>query len=208
MLLGVQAAARIQMGIILQSDDTRHFTQCLTQLSDGDKQAADRLFPIVYDELRGIASKWFARPSSDQTLQPTALVHEAFLHLVDQTQVDWKNRSHFFAVAATAMRQILIQHARRRNAAKRGGGWGRITLSQAPAEKTGQEIDVLDLDDALNKLAQLHERQAKVVELRFFAELKNDEVAEVLQVSPRTIEMDWRTARAWLRTTLVDGEIS
>lgn len=190
------------------SGDSHQFTQVLTQLSDGDGSAADRLFPIVYDELRAIASKWFARPSRDQTLQPTALVHEAFLHLVDQTRVDWKNRSHFFALAATAMRQILIQHARRRKAAKRGGNWERISLSQAAVENPENAIDLLDLEEALTKLGQLHERQARVVELRFFAELKIDEVAEVLGVSPRTVEMDWRTARAWLRSTLVDGDLS
>lgn len=188
------------------SGDTRAFTQVLDQLKDGDGSAADRLLPIVYDDLRGIASKWFARPSPVATLQPTALVHEAFLHLVDQTQVDWKNRSHFFAVAATAMRQILIQHARKRQAAKRGGGWERITLSGVAITKPDQAVDVLDLDEALNTLASLHERQARVVELRFFADLKNDEVAEVLQVSPRTVELDWRTARAWLKATLKHGE--
>lgn len=188
------------------SGDTHQFTQVLTQLSDGETGAAARLFPFVYDELRGIAGKWFARPAPNQTLQPTALVHEAFMHLVDQTQVDWRGRSHFFAVAATAMRQILIQHARRRNAAKRGAGWNRITLSQVAELGSGASFDVLDLDEALTRLARLHERQAKVVELRFFAELKNDEVAEVLGVSPRTVEMDWRTARAWLRSTLMGGE--
>lgn len=188
--------------------DTQQFTQVLAQLTEGNGSAADRLFPIVYDELRSIAGRWFARPSAAQTLQPTALVHEAFLHLVDQTQVDWKNRSHFFAVAATAMRQILIQHARHRQAAKRGGGWARITLSQAAVQNPDNEIDVLDLDDALTQLGKLHERQARVVELRFFADLKNDEVAEVLQVSPRTVEMDWRTAKAWLRTTLLEGGLT
>jgi RNA polymerase sigma-70 factor (ECF subfamily) len=192
----------------LLSEDTHAFTQVLTELQNGDGAAANRLLPIVYDELRGIAAKWFARPTPGMTLQPTALVHEAFLHLVDQTQVDWKNRSHFFAVAATAMRQILIQHARQRNAAKRGGDWQRITLSQAAAVSPKNDIDVLDLDEALTRLGQLHARQGRVVELRFFAELKNDEVAEVLNVSPRTVELDWRAARAWLRSTLVDGEIS
>jgi len=182
-------------------------TRLLRSVAGGSRADLDALLSAIYDDLHRLAAKQMQAERRDHTLQPTALVHEAFLHLVDQTQVDWKNRSHFFAVAAAAMRQILIQHARRRNAAKRGGGWGRITLSQAPADNPGKEIDVLDLDDALNKLALLHERQAKVVELRFFAELKNDEVAEVLQVSPRTIEMDWRTARAWLRSTLVDGEI-
>jgi RNA polymerase sigma factor (TIGR02999 family) len=189
-------------------DDSQQFTQVLAQVAEGNGSAADRLFPIIYDELRGIAGRWFARPSAAQTLQPTALVHEAFLHLVDQTQVDWKNRSHFFAVAAMAMRQILIQHARHRQAAKRGGGWARITLSQAAVQNPDNEIDVLDLDDALTQLGKLHERQARVVELRFFADLKNDEVAEVLQVSPRTVEMDWRAAKAWLRTTLVEGGLT
>lgn len=190
------------------SGDTHAFTQALSRLKDGDGAAADQLLPIVYDELRGIAAKWFARPAPGRTLQPTALVHEAFLHLVDQTQTDWKNRSHFFAVAATAMRQILIQHARRRKAAKRGGDWQRVTLSQATVASPGSEIDLLDLDEALTRLAQLHARQARVVELRFFAELTNDEAAEALGVSPRTVELDWRAARAWLRSTLVDGESS
>lgn len=179
-------------------------TRVLERVVEGDAEAARQLYPQVYAELRAIAGRWFRRGSRDRTLQPTALVHEAYLHLVDQTQADWRNRSHFFAVAAMAMRQILIQHARRRSAQKRGGDWNRLTLSAAAMEDR-ETLDLLDLDEALTALERLHERQAKVVELRFFGELSVEEAAEVLCVSERTIKLDWRMAKAFLRGKLNQG---
>lgn len=182
-------------------ESDNQITRVLERLVDGDTEAAQLLYPRVYAELRAIAGRWFRSGSRNSTLQPTALVHEAYLHLVDQSQAGWRNRSHFFAVAAMAMRQILIQHARRRSAKKRGSDWGRVTLSAAAIEDRGT-LDLLDLDDALTALAQLHERQARVVELRFFGELSVEETAEVLGVSERTVKLDWRMAKAFLRSRL------
>jgi len=172
-------------------------TLVLARLVSGDAEAGRLLYPRVYAELRAIAGRWFRSGGRNSTLQPTALVHEAYLHLVDQTQAGWRNRSHFFAIAAMAMRQILIQHARRRSARKRGSDWKRITLSAAAMEDEGA-LELLDLNDALTVLEQLHKRQAKVVELRFFGELSVEETAEVLGVSERTVKMDWRMAKAFL----------
>lgn len=176
-------------------------TRVLERLVNGDAEAARLLYPRVYTELRSIAGRWFRSRQRDRTLQPTALVHEAYLHLIDQAQAGWRNRSHFFAVAAMAMRQILIQHARRNSARKRGSNWRRITLSAADIEDQGT-LELLDLNDALTALEQLHERQAKVVELRFFGELSVEETAEVLGTSERTVKMDWRMAKAFLRSRL------
>lgn len=185
-----------------QSDN--QITKVLERLVGGDDEAAQQLYPRVYSELRAIAGRWFRSGSRESTLQPTALVHEAYLHLVDQTHAGWRNRSHFFAVAAIAMRQILIQHARHRSAKKRGSQWGRVTLSAAAIADRGT-LDLLDLDEALTELAMLHERQAKVVELRFFAELSVEEAAEVLGVSERTVKLDWRMAKAFLRGRLKEA---
>jgi RNA polymerase sigma factor (TIGR02999 family) len=178
-------------------------TRLLINLGNGDPKAAARLLPLVYDELRSVAARYFRRQGANHTLQPTALVHEAFLKLVDQTQAKWKDRAHFFAVAAQAMRQILVNHARARGAEKRGGGRAKIAFADdmAAAASPG-EFDPLALDEALTRLAALDERKAKVVELRFFSGLSVEEVAEVLGVSLTTIEGDWRMARAWLSRAL------
>ncbi len=176
-------------------------TQALERLASGDAEAARQLYPRVYTELRSIAARCFRGSGLAPTLQPTALVHEAYLHLVDQTQAGWRSRLHFFAVAAMAMRQILVQHVRRRSAQKRGSDWRRVTLSAAVIEDR-KDVVLLDLDDALTALEKLHERQARVVELRFFAELSVEEVAEVLGVSERTVTLDWQMARAFLRSRL------
>lgn len=176
-------------------------TQVLDRLAGGDRKAAEQLYPRVYAELRAIAGRWFRGSGRDNTLQPTALVHEAYIHLVDETQAGWQSRSHFFGVAASAMRQILIQHARRRSAKKRGSDWARVTLSVAAIEEQGL-LDLIDLDDTLSELEQLHDRQAKVVELRFFGELSVEQTAEVLGVSERTVKTDYRMARAFLSSKL------
>ena len=178
-------------------------TQILVDSSSAQPaDVAKRLMPLVYDELRHLAERYLRSERRGHTLQPTALVHEAFMRLVDQDNPAYKDRGHFFAVAAKAMRQILTDHARRNKAAKRGGDWQRVTLDAAVSPMDALEIDVLALDEALTKLGELDQRQSKIVELRFFAGLTVDETAQIIEVSPRTVELDWRLARAWLKREL------
>jgi len=179
-------------------------TRILGEMQRGDPNATDRLLPLVYDELRALAASYFVRQSAGHTLQPTALVHEAYLRLAGNESIEWQSRAHFMAVAARAMRQILINHARDKAAAKRGGDRQRVTLEQAvtPRIDDGREIDLLALDMALQNLARLSERQARIVELRFFGGLTIDETAHVLGVGTTTVEDDWRLARAWLARQL------
>ncbi len=178
-----------------------HVTQILNDLSGGDQQAADRLLPLVYDELRALAGSFFARQTPGHTLQPTALVHEAYMKLAD-SDLEWASRAHFFAVAAKAMRQVLMNHARDKVAAKRGGGWQRITLDAAVTPMATREIDILALDEALDRLNALSERQARVIELRFFGGLTIAEAAHILGVGTTTVEDDWHLAKAWLSREL------
>jgi len=185
---------------------TNDVTACLAALSQGDKSALDRLVPLVYDELRRQAAGFLRKESPGHSLQPTALVHEVFLKLADQTRVSWKGRSHFFAVGAQAMRRILVDHARKRKRVKRGGGRQRITLDEALVVSPRRDEDVLALEDALVQLAKLDSRQAQIVEMRFFGGLTVQEVAEVLGVSKRTVEAEWTMIRAWLRRELTEGE--
>jgi RNA polymerase sigma factor (TIGR02999 family) len=177
-------------------------TRLLLDLSSGRAGAADDLLPLVYAELRSLAAKLLRNERPDHTLQPTALVHEAYLRLVDQRVDTWQNKAHFLAIAATAMRRILIDHARRRRAAKRGGA--RVTLDDDVAAETGPSLDLLELDDALARLSALDARQGQVVELRFFGGLGVEETAAVLGVAPATVKRDWTIARAWLHREL-DG---
>jgi len=178
-------------------------TRLLQNLCQGDRSAMEDLLPLVYDELKAIAANKMRDERPDHTLQPTALVHEAFLRLVDQTRVQWQGRAHFCAMAANMMRRILVDHARRRAAEKRGAGFGRITLDEAGAMAGGDNpAELVALDDLLSQLAELNERHARVVELRFFAGLDVKETAHVLGVSPATVKNDWRTARAWLMSRL------
>jgi RNA polymerase sigma factor (TIGR02999 family) len=180
-------------------------TQILQELGAGHPDASEQLVPILYVELRKIASQYMRSERSDHTLQPTALVHEAYLKLVDQKRVQWQNRAHFLAVAARTMRRILVDHARRQKAEKRGGG-GKMTLHEnLESSDDGLEVDVLALEDALTRLAAVDERAHKVVELRFFAGLEVAETAEVLGVSEPTVKRDWRFARAWLGRQLGTG---
>jgi RNA polymerase sigma factor (TIGR02999 family) len=174
-------------------------TELAVAASSGVPGAAERLLPLVYDDLRDRAAKAMARERSDHTLQPTALVHEAFARLVDQTRVDWKGRTHFLAVAATAMRRVLLDHARARARHKRAGGRGRVPLTEAAVAIGPDRTDLLALDEALRRLEGLDPRQAKVVELRFFGDLTVDQVAEVLGISARTVDAEWAHAKAWLR---------
>ena len=171
-------------------------TALLIDWNHGDRGALDRLMPLVYEELRAVARRRLSQEEPGITLQSTGLVHEAYLRLVDQNRVQWKGRAHFFAVAAQLIRRILVDHARRRRAAKRDGL--RLSLDEAIAAPGHRELDLEALDDALNELAELDARQARVVELRYFAGLTIAETAEMLGVSTATVQRDWVTARAWL----------
>jgi RNA polymerase sigma-70 factor, ECF subfamily len=178
-------------------------TQLLASLKDGDRTAAAaKLMPLVYDEFRALAARHLRRERANHTLQPTALVHEAYMRLIDQTRVGWQGRTHFFAVGAQAIRRILVDHARQRKRQKRGGGAQKITLDDSVALAPQREEQVLALDEALEKLTKLDPRQAQVVEMRFFAGMSVEEVADQLGVSKRTVEGDWTMARAWLMREL------
>jgi RNA polymerase sigma-70 factor (ECF subfamily) len=184
---------------------TEAATRILSDLRAGDGSSANKLVPLVYNELRALAASKLSQERAGHTLQPTALAHEAYLKLIDQTRVEWQGRAHFLAVAAEVIRRILVDHARAHQAAKRGGG-RRLSLNTAGVEAAAAlpaaGIDLLDLDVALAELATLDHRQARGVELRFFGGLDVRETAEVLGVSERTVKGDWRIARAWLRDRL------
>ncbi len=172
-------------------------TGILNRARHGDHDAASELLPLVYRELRQLASGYLSAERGNHTLQPTALVHEAYIHLIGRTG-EWKNRAHFLAASATAMRRVLIDHARARRAAKRGGGATRVSLHSEIADITRQDVQVLELDGLLEQLAKLSARMAKIVELRFFAGMTISDVAEALGVSTTVVDDDWAVARAWL----------
>jgi RNA polymerase sigma factor (TIGR02999 family) len=177
-------------------------TQLLVELTKGNKEAASKLIPLVYKELRRLAGRQMRRERADHTLQATALVNEAYIKLVEQRPVRWQNRAHFFAIAAQTMRRILIDHARSHLRAKRGGGQVVIALDEAFVFSPGRSLELLRLDESLERLAKLDPRQSKIVELRFFAGLTVEEAAAVLQVSPKTVRRDWSVAKAWLHGDL------
>jgi RNA polymerase sigma factor (TIGR02999 family) len=177
-------------------------TVILTRARQGHAEASSELFALIYDELRRVAARYLESERADHTLQPTALVHEAYVRLVDETRVEWRDRTHFFRTAAQTMRRILVDHARGRRRAKRGGDYHRVTLDVNAAPTPDRKLDVLELDELLTQLAALNERHAQVVQLRFFGGLTIQEVADVLGVSTTTIEDDWAMARAWLRRHL------
>lgn len=184
-------------------------TQILAHLQQGDTSAADQLLPIIYDELKALAGQAFKSQRKNHTLQPTILADEVFMKLVQKPGMSWEGRSHFFAVAAKAMRDLLMDYARAKNARKRGGGWKQVTLtglSDNDVQRTEDNVDLIALEDALRELAMIDPRQAQIVELRFFAGLTVEEVATVLGVSERTVLYDWRMARAWLRARLEDED--
>ena len=180
-------------------------TALLDGWSRGDRRALDRLLPLVYAELRRVATRQLRRERAGHTLQPTALVHEAYLRLVEQRNVDWQNRAHFYGVAAQVMRRILVDHARRQTARKRGNGAQRVPIEDI-ADRAAIEVPVLALDYALGRLEQIDPGLAQIVELRAFGGLTIDEVAHVLKVSPSTAKREWRTAKAWLRHELAPAE--
>jgi RNA polymerase sigma factor (TIGR02999 family) len=174
------------------------FTQLLVSWRNGDKSALDRMTPVVYDELRRLARFFLSAERPDHTLQPTALVHEAYVRLVDQHSVDWKNRAHFLGVASSMMRRILINHARDRQAAKREGFTNAIALEDALGVFTNPRIDLLELNRALHELTEMDPQQGRVVELRYFGGLTIEETAEVMGISAATVKREWGTARLWL----------
>jgi len=182
-------------------------TQLLLDASNGDKEALDRVLPLVYGELRRLAARYLSREGVGHTLQPTALVHEAYLRLVDQRSVDWRNRAQFLGLAAGMMRRILVNHARDRAAAKRGGAAERVSLSLVDTPSGGPDVDLIALEDSLHRLAALDARKAQVVELKFFGGLTVQEIAEVLQVSGSTVEREWSFARAWLYDAIEGREV-
>jgi RNA polymerase sigma factor (TIGR02999 family) len=173
-------------------------TQWLACWKGGDSEALERLLPLVYDELHRQAVRFFSRERAGHTLQPTALVNEVYLRLVDQHEVTWQNRAQFFAIAAQMMRRILVSHARARRAAKRGGDERRITLGDGVAVAPSRDVNLLAVDEALRRLEAIDPEKSRMVELRFFSGLSVEETAEVMGVSPRTIDRKWQTAKAWL----------
>ena len=183
--------------------DGGQITQLLNDWGDGSQAAADKLMPMVYEELRRQASRMLRKERPNHTLQTTALINEAYLKLVGQNDVEWQNRSHFFAIASVAMRRILVDHARERHAGKRGGVAENLPIDDV-LQIAGKErsVDLVALDEALSRLARLDQRQAKVVELRYFSGLSIDETADVLGVSNATVRLDWSMAKAWLRQEL------
>lgn len=184
-------------------DTTQHdeVTRLLADLQSGSEDAANQLMRLVYSELHVIAEHYMRREREDHTLQPTVLVHDAYMRLIGQHGTTWKNRSHFFGIAAQAMRRILVDHARRAQAEKRDGG-ERVTLDESVSENAARSVDLIALDDAIIKLAQLDPRQARVVELRYFSGLDIEETAAVLAISPATVKRDWTFARAFLQREL------
>ena len=173
-------------------------TQLLRAWSNGEQEALDRLIPLVYHELHGLAHRYMGRERSAHTLQSTALVHEAYERLINLKDVDWKNRAHFFAVSAQVMRRILVDYARSRRYSKRGGEWRQVPLNEAVAVFRDHRTDIVALDDALQALAGIDPRKSRVVEMRFFGGLSIKETAEVLNVSEETVQRDWRLAKVWL----------
>ena len=177
-------------------------TRLLIDWRNGDQTALDRLLPLVYDELHRIAARYMRGERTGHTLQTSALVNEAYMRLADYKRMQWQDRAHFFAVAAQSMRRILIDFARARQHRKRGGGAERVSLAEDIAVGPNSHMDLLALNEALENLAKLNPRQARVVELRYFGGLKEEEVGHVLGIAPRTVRADWQLARAWLYKTL------
>ena len=178
-------------------------TELLKKAQAGDRDSLDSILPMVYDELRAVARRQLALERSDHTLQPTALVHEAYIRLLEQTQVDWQNRLHFFSIASQMMRRILVNYAVERNAKKRGDGATKVQLDDAASfGKPDETLDIVLLDQVLESLEKLDVRQARIVELRFFAGMTIEETAAVLETSPATVKREWQMAKAWLRVQM------
>lgn len=191
----------------IRQPDPNEVSVVLGSIGAGDRRAFDELLPLVYDELRGIAARHLAREPAGQTLQPTALVHEAYLRLLGGEQPEWNSRAHFFGAAALAMRRILVERARRKRRVKHGGEWKRVPLSvdEAAEEPESDALDILALDEALRRMEREDQRMSQVVMLRFFAGLSLEDTARAMKISERTVKRCWRCARAWLYNEL-DGD--
>ena len=189
----------------MSEPQTVRVTQLLLEVSQGNRTAVEELLPLIYEELRRLAGGYLRRERSNHTLQATALVHEAYLKMVDQTRVEWQNRAHFFGVAANLMRRILVDHARTHGALKRGSGVDKISLEDGLVATGEREAEVVAVDDALETLAKVDPMKSRVVELRFFGGLSIEETAEVLGVSEATVNRQWRMAKAWLYGQLKNG---
>lgn len=190
----------------MKKSPARHqITELLAEWREGNQSALDELYPLVYDELHRLARRYMSRERKDHTLQTTALINEAYVRLIDQKNVNWANRSHFFAISAQIMRRILIDHARRHAYAKRGGGAQQVSLEEVAAVAPDQGRELVRLDEALKSLAERDPRRSQVVELRYFGGLNNEEIAGVLHVSENTVTRDWNMARAWLYQQLSEN---
>lgn len=187
-----------------EMSDTRDITQALADLTGGDREALDRLLPVVYDHLRAIAQRELRRERPDHTLNATALVHEAYLRLVQLDRIDWEGRAHFFGAAARAMRRILISYARMKKADKRGSGAAHLNLDDVVVVARERPDRLLALDEALERLSEIDDRQASIVECRYFAGMTVEETGAALGISPATVKRDWTLARAWLNRELAE----
>jgi RNA polymerase sigma factor (TIGR02999 family) len=192
-------------GVPLRATPSQPVTELLARWSKGDADAREALIPLVYEELRRIARRSLSGQSGSHTLQPTALVHEAYLRLARNQPIEWQNRAHFFALAARMMRQILVDHARKHAASKRGSNAITVLADEVPASGSLPNLDVMALDDAMEQLAKLDPRQCRIVELRFFGGLSIEETAEVEKISPATTKREWATARLWLHRAMNAG---
>jgi RNA polymerase sigma factor (TIGR02999 family) len=191
----------------LMASDPDNVNRLLLEWSGGNQQALEEMLPLIYDELRHLAHNFLYRERPGHTLQTTALVHEAYLKLIDQRDARWQNRAHFFAIAAQAMRRILIDSARKHVADKRGGGGEKVSLEEVASISLEPDNNLLALDEALNGLAEIDPQQSRIIELRYFGGLTIEETAEVMKLSPATIKREWTMARAWLHQALTDGQI-
>ncbi len=198
--IGQKSQKRYAAQVVKQGGE--NITELLVGYGRGDKEALDKLMPVVYDELRRQAARYLRREQAGHTLQTTALIHEAYVRLVDQRNVQWQNRAHFFGIAAQMMRRILVDHARTKKRAKRGGSDVKVSLADATIPVKERDLDVVALDEALTRLAAIDEQQSRVVELRFFSGLTVEETAEVMGISPATVKRDWSMAKAWLHREL------
>jgi RNA polymerase sigma factor (TIGR02999 family) len=192
----------------MDDNPSEDVTRLLVDWSNGDEDALKQLTPLVYDELHGLAQRYMRRERGNHTLQATALVHEAFVRLIDQKQIRWRNTLHFTALAAKMMRRILIDHARSRRFAKRGSGAPKVSLDDAPPIAADAAPDLLEVDEALERLSEADPQLARIVELRFFGGMKNEEIAELLEISVPTVTRRWRMAKAWLYRHLTDGDVN
>jgi len=188
--------------MLLRMSSQPNITELLVGYQGGDKEALDQLMPIVYDELRRQAARYLRREQAGHTLQTTALIHEAYVRLVDQRNVQWQNRAHFFGIAAQLMRRILVDHARTKKRVKRGGSKVQVSLADATVATTGPDLDIVALDEALERLEKLDQQQSRVVELRYFSGLTVEETAEVMGISTATVKREWSVARAWIHREL------